>query len=179
MNYLYLYLYLYLYPLSMNISLVAAVAANGTIGLENRIPWHLPADLRFFRRITLHKPVLMGRKTHESIGRPLPLRQNIILTHNHTYTAEGCLIVHDLESVWAAVADAPELMVIGGTEIYRLCLPLATHLYLTHIEADIAGDAFFPSIEPTAWQPLWRETHEPDEQHAYRFHITAYERRAG
>ena len=161
----------------MNISLVAAVAANGVIGRENRLPWHLPDDMRFFRRITLHKPVVMGRKTHESIGRPLPLRQNIVLTRNASYTAEGCVVVHDMAAVWQAVGEAADLMVIGGSEIYQLFLPRATHLYLTHVEAEPEGDAWFPAVDLTQWQATWRETHETDEQHAHRFHITAYERR--
>lgn len=160
----------------MEIALVAAVAANGTIGRENRVPWHLPDDMRFFRRITLHKPVVMGRKTHESIGRPLPLRPNIILTRNQQYTAEGCTVVHSVEAAVQAAVGHNALMVIGGTEIYTLFLPLATHLYLTHLEANIEGDTFFPPVDMAQWRPTWRETHEIDEKHAYRFHITCYER---
>ena len=102
----------------MNIALVAAVAANGVIGRENRLPWHLPDDMRFFRRITLHKPVVMGRKTHESIGRPLPLRQIIVLTRNASYTAEGCVVVHDMAAVWQAVGEAADLMVFKAAALY-------------------------------------------------------------
>ena len=162
-------------PLPSNISLVAAVSSNGVIGCENRIPWHLPDDMQFFKGITLNKPIVMGRKTHESIGQPLAQRSNIVLTRNQSYTAEGCVVVHDVPSVFQAVGNVSELMIIGGSEIYQLFLPYTTRLYLTHVEIEIDGDALFPTVDITKWQMTQCETHEADERHSHRFHIATYE----
>ena len=162
-------------PLPSTISLVAAMSSNGVIGFENRIPWYLPEDMRFFKNITLHKPVVMGRKTHESIGRPLAQRSNIVLTRNQYYTAKGCIVLHDIDHVFQAVENEPELMVIGGSEIYQLFLPYATRLYLTHVEVEIDGDVKFPKLDLSNWKITQCETHEADEQHCHRFHITTYE----
>jgi dihydrofolate reductase len=130
------------------LALIAARARNGVIGLDNRMPWHLPEDLAYFKRVTLGKPVVMGRKTFESIGRPLPGRLNIVVTRNPDWQAAGVQVAHSLDAALAlAAAAAPEeIMLIGGAELYRQALPQADVLYLTEIDAEFAGDAFFPEV---------------------------------
>ncbi len=129
----------------MRIELIAAMARNRVIGCKGRLPWSLPEDLRRFRELTWGHPVLMGRKTYESIGKPLPGRLNIILTRNPDYEAPGCTVVSDLNSAFEAAGQMPEpLFVIGGEQIYRLCLPVADTLRLTLIPREVEGDAFFP-----------------------------------
>jgi dihydrofolate reductase len=139
------------------ISLVAAHARNRVIGAGNRLPWHLPEDLPRFKRLTMGAPVIMGRKTHESIGKVLPGRRNIVVTRQTGARFEGCEVAGSLEAALALAADAPEVFVIGGAELYRLALPRADRLYLTLIDADYAGDAFFPEIDPAEWRETSRE----------------------
>ena len=141
----------------MIISLLVALDEQDGIGQDNRLPWHLSADLLRFKAITMGKQIHMGRKTHESIGRPLPGRTNIILTRDTDYDAPGCIVTHTLEQAVAQAEPAEELMVIGGAELYRLCLPLAQRLYLTHINAAIEGDTFFPTWEREDWNEVARE----------------------
>ena len=154
----------------MRISLIVAMGENRVIGANNQMPWHLSADLKRFRQITMGKPMLMGRKTHESIGRPLPGRKNIVLTANPDYQAAGCVVVHSLDEALQE-ADAEELMVIGGAALYRECLPLAERLYLTLIHREFAGDTFFPEFDPAAWRETAREDidHDPDSGLSYSF----------
>ena len=136
------------------LALIAARARNGVIGLDNQMPWHLPEDLAYFKRVTLGKPVLMGRKTFESIGRPLPGRLNIVVTRNPDWQAAGVQVAHSLDAALAlAAAAAPEeIMLIGGAELYRQALPQADVLYLTEIDAEFAGDAFFPEVDLARWR---------------------------
>lgn len=136
------------------LALIAARARNGVIGLDNRMPWHLPEDLAYFKRVTLGKPVVMGRKTFESIGRPLPGRLNIVVTRNPDWQAVGVQVAHSLDAALAlAAAAAPEeIMLIGGAELYRQALPQADVLYLTEIDAEFAGDAFFPEVDLARWR---------------------------
>lgn len=136
----------------MRISLIAAMSQNGVIGRNNKLPWHLPEELKHFRTITAGKPILMGRKTFESIGRPLPNRHNIILTQDPHFFAQGCTVVHSLEMALTAAAPAEELMVIGGAKLYELCLPIASRIYLSVIHEDYAGDTYFPKIHWEDWQ---------------------------
>ncbi|MDR2239223.1 MAG: dihydrofolate reductase [Zoogloeaceae bacterium] len=136
------------------LSLIAAVAANGVIGSENALPWRLPEDLKHFKTLTTGHPVVMGRKTFESIGRPLPARRNIIVTRNTAYAAQGCETAASLPAALAACPDAGEVFVIGGAQIYAEALPLAARLYLTEIQKEFAGDARFPALD----RRLWRET---------------------
>lgn len=152
----------------MDVVLVAAVAANGVIGHENEMPWHLPADLRRFKQLTMGHPIVMGRKTFLSIGKPLPGRHNIVLTRDHGWKAEGVTVVHDLASAIAAArADAgaglDTLMVIGGGDIYRQTLKLATRLELTKIEAEPDGDTYFPPVNKDEWREVAREFHLAEE----------------
>lgn len=155
----------------MKISVIVAMAANRVIGHENRLPWHLPADLKHFKATTLGKPVVMGRRTWESIGRPLPGRTNIVITRDTAYTAEGCVVVHSLDEGIRAAGEAAEVMIIGGAGLYRQALPLADTLYLTLIHGEFAGDTHFPEWRQDAWRETGRVDHEPDENnsHAYSF----------
>ena len=160
----------------MRIALIVAMGNNRVIGVDNRMPWHLSADLKRFRRITWGKPILMGRRTHESIGKPLPGRENIVLTTDADYRTEGCKVVHSPAEALQITRDAPEVMVIGGAALYRSFLPLAHRLYLTLIHQDFPGDTFFPDIDWTQWHETAREDVTTDESGlAYSF--IDYERR--
>lgn len=134
------------------ISMIAAMAKNRVIGRENSLPWHLPEDLKHFKQKTLDKPVVMGRKTYESVGKPLPGRENVIITRNADYQADGCTIVTSLEQAIEHLAKVEEIMIIGGTEIYRLALPMAHRMYLTFIDLEVDGDAYFPEWDDSVWQ---------------------------
>lgn len=158
------------------LTLIAAVARNGVIGRDNGLPWHLPADLQFFKQTTMGKPLLMGRRTWQSIGRPLPGRQMIVLSRDATYRAAGCPVAHSLEQALAIARPAPELMVIGGTALFEQTLPIAARMYLTRIEADVAGDTWFPRWDPTEWQLAWEEAHPADDRHAWPFCFQRWER---
>ena len=153
------------------LTLIAALARNRVIGRDNRLPWHLPADLRFFKQSTLGKPLLMGRRTWESIGRPLPGRRMIVLSRDRDYRAPGCVVVHSLDAALDVAGAVPELMVIGGAELYRQTLPRAQRLCLTRVEAEVPGDTWFPDWDAGEWQLVADEAHPADAAHAwpYRF----------
>ncbi len=161
------------------IALIAAVGEGGVIGIDNRLPWRLPADMAWFRRHTLGKPVVMGRRTFQSLGRPLPGRRNIVLTRARDFRAEGATVVHDWDAALAAAGAVPEVMVIGGENLYRQTLPLADRLYLTRVAVAMAGDAHFPDIDPDDWRLVFEEAHAADEKnpHPYRFQILERVRR--
>jgi dihydrofolate reductase len=152
----------------MRISLVVAVARNGVIGAGNRLPWRLPDDLRRFKSLTLGKPVLMGRRTFESIGRPLPERINIVVSRRGGVLA-GCTLVDSVTAALAFAAPAPEVMVIGGAEIYRQCLDRCSTIHLTRVHAHVEGDVYFPELLPEHWQERLIEQHAADERHQYPF----------
>ncbi len=158
------------------ISLIAAVAKNGIIGKTGALPWHLPADLKRFKELTMGKPIIMGRKTYASIGRPLSGRKNIILTSDENFTAEGCVIVHSKEDALKEVGDVEEAMVIGGGEIYRQFLPNAAKIYLTEVDAGIEGDIYFPKFDRNEWREVFRERHEPDEKNKYPYSFVILEK---
>jgi dihydrofolate reductase len=142
----------------MKITLIVAMTTNRVIGLNNRMPWHLPADLKRFRKITMGYPILMGRKTFESIGKPLPGRTNIIISKNPDYRQAGCLVFNDIPTaIHAGCRFAEEIFVIGGSDLYQATLPLAGTLYLTEINKDFPGDTFFPEIDPGDWTEQERE----------------------
>ena len=136
----------------MNISICVAMAENRVIGIYNKMPWHLSADLQNFKKITMGKPILMGRKTFESIGRPLPGRRNIIISRNKEYQQQGCEVCHSIDTALKSCAGNEEIMIIGGSDFYRSMLPKATHLYLTLIHTIISGDTFFPEFNWREWQ---------------------------
>lgn len=149
--------------------LVVARAANGVIGRDNRLPWHIPADLAHFRRLTMGKPVVMGRRTFESIGKPLPGRHNIVLTRGAGWAAPGVTVAADLGTALAA-ADAPEVMIIGGAGVFAEALPRAARIELTEVHAAPEGDTVMPAPDPAAWRELAREDHPAaDGQPAYSF----------
>ena len=146
----------------MIISLIAAVGKNNVIGIDNRLPWKLSADLKRFRAITSGKPVVMGRKTFESIGKPLPNRTNIIITRDKNYKADGCVVVHSAEEALNAAKGSKEIMIIGGEQIFREFLPKAKLIYLTVIEEEFDGNAYFPEYDKNEWKEVSREEHEDD-----------------
>jgi dihydrofolate reductase len=154
----------------MIISMIAAMANERIIGDDNQMPWHLPADLQHFKRVTMDKPVVMGRKTFESIGRPLPGRRNIVITRNVTYQAEGIEVVSSPEEALTLLEGTEEVMVIGGGNIYSQFLPLAERLYLTFIDLTVAGDTQFPDYEKDyQWVEVESEAHQPDERNKYGY----------
>jgi dihydrofolate reductase len=160
----------------MRLSLVAAVDRNFAIGKGNALPWHLPADLKRFKALTLGKPLLMGRRTAESLGRALPGRRNLVLTRGGRVPFLGMEAVASLGEALDLVFDASELCVIGGGEVYALCLPRATHLHMTHVDTVVdAADAFFPRFEAGEWNVLRRELHPADGKHAFAFEFVDYE----
>lgn len=165
---------------TISLSLLAALADDRAIGVENRLPWHLPDDLRRFKALTLGKPILMGRKTAQSLGRALPGRLNLVLTRSGKVPFDGMEAVESLQQALqrAAEAGATELCVIGGGEIYRLALPFADRLYLTHVHITVPGaDAYFPQLDGSAWQIIARESHAADAQHALAYDFIDYHRR--
>lgn len=158
------------------ISLIAALAADRVIGMENAMPWDLPADLAWFKRNTLNKPVIMGRLTWESIGRPLPDRKNIVISRRPG-SDDRVTWVRSVEEAIAACGDVEEIMVIGGGRIYEQFLPLAQRLYLTHIDAEVEGDTHFPEYEPDEWQPVFSEFRDADEKNSHGCFFEILERR--
>lgn len=141
---------------------------NRGIGKSGRLPWHLPAELQHFKKVTMGKPVLMGRKTFESIGRPLPGRQNLVVTRNEAWQAEGCRVVHSLVDAMER-AEGAEVMVIGGGELYRQALPLASRMVLTMVEATPEADTWFPEWSTSEWQLVSSERHEADDDNPLPF----------
>jgi dihydrofolate reductase len=156
--------------MSPTVSLVAAVARNGVIGRDNGLAWHLSSDLKRFKALTMGKPMLMGRRTWDSIGRPLPGRRTLVLTRDRGFRAEGAETVHDWDAALAAAAGT-ELMVVGGAEIYALALPQADRLHLTEVEAEPEGDVRFPAFDRARFRETFREPHPagPRDEHAFAF----------
>ncbi|MEM8814960.1 MAG: type 3 dihydrofolate reductase [Pseudomonadota bacterium] len=155
---------------------MAAVSANGIIGRDGELPWRLPEDLRYFKRLTLGKPVVMGRKTWESIGRPLPGRHNIVITRQPDYVAEGATVAHSPDAALALLTGEPEVMIIGGGAIYRAFLESAERIYLTEVDAEIDGDASFPPLDESLWTEVSREVHAADERHAHAYAFVRLDR---
>jgi dihydrofolate reductase len=159
------------------ISAIVAMTENRVIGYQNQLPWHLPADLQHFKAITSGHPILMGRKTFESIGRPLPNRTNIILTRDSAYQKPGCKIVASVGDALAlATLDHTEIFIIGGAEIYRQFLPFTTRLYITLVHEDFTGDTYFPIIDLSEWKEMKREAHTADEANHYPYSFLLLER---
>jgi dihydrofolate reductase len=160
----------------MVISIIVAVAENGAIGSNNRLPWHLPDDLKRFKALSLGKPVVMGRRTFDSIGRPLPGRTNIVVSRDAGRAIEGALVVHSLDQALAAAGDVPEIVVIGGAEIFRQVLPRTDTIHLTRVWARVDGDVFFPALDPTQWRETAVEHHAADARHQYAFSFFTLQR---
>jgi dihydrofolate reductase len=161
----------------MKVSLIAAMDDDGVIGVDNRLPWHLPADLRRFRRLTLGKPVLMGRRTYESIGVPLPERDNIVVTRDTAYRADGCRVAHSVEEALALAEPSEEAMVIGGASLYRQTLPRAQRLYLTLVHHRFRGDTFFPAFAAAEWRETECIECQPDPRNPFLYSFVMLERR--
>jgi dihydrofolate reductase len=161
----------------MIISLVAAMGKGRVIGVENRLPWRLPADMKRFRALTIGKPVLMGRKTFESIGKPLAGRTNIVVTQDRNFRPIGVKVAHTVDEALEMGSEAQEIMVIGGASFYKQLLPRAQRLYITEIHHDFVGDAFFPSWDSSEWREVKRDDHAPDLDNAYPYSFVTMERR--
>ena len=159
----------------MIISMIAAMADNRIIGKDNQMPWHLPADFAWFKRCTMGKPVVMGRKTYESIGRPLPGRLNIVISRDASLSIEGVTTVTSIEQALEVAGEVEEVMIIGGGAIYAACLPMANKLYITHIEAEIEGDTQFPDWGKE-FKETYSEAYQADEKNAYNMRFTVLEK---
>ncbi len=159
------------------ISIIVAASTNNVIGVQGDLPWSLSDDLRHFKAVTMGKPIVMGRKTWDSIGRPLPGRQNVVISRQPGFVAEGCDVVASVEEAIAAASDADEIMVIGGSQIYELALPLAKRIYLTRVHTDVDGDAFFPVLDEARWQLVSDDGHAADERNEHDFSFRTYDRR--
>ena len=157
-------------------TIVAAMAHDNVIGRNNRLPWNLPADLARFKKITMGKPLLMGRNTYESIGKPLPGRLNMVLSRNPAARIAGCEIVSDVDTAYAAVEGVDEIIIMGGAELYAQMLPVADKLELTLVNARIKGDAWFPKIDYANWQETLREPHLSDDNNQYDYTFVTYAR---
>jgi dihydrofolate reductase len=159
------------------ISFVVAMTPSHVIGRDNQLPWHIPADLAHFRRLTIGKPVVMGRRTFESIGVPLPERHNIVITGDRSYLAEGCTIAHNVNEALTAAGNVPEIAVIGGSQLFQELLPRADILYVTYVHADVHGDTFFPPLTPDDWLEHEREELAVGPKTAYPLSFVAFYRR--
>lgn len=159
----------------MKLTGVVAASDNDVIGRDNALPWHLPADLAYFRRVTMGKPMLMGRKTFESIGRPLPGRRNLVLSRGG-FSAPGVESVATIEEALQRVTGAPELMIIGGAELFRLAMPRMDHLHLTRVHTSVEGDILLPPMAPGEWRELHRADHPADERNAFALTFIEMER---
>jgi dihydrofolate reductase len=159
-------------------SLVVAMARNRVIGRDNRLPWRLPADLAYFKEVTMGHPVIMGRRTFESIGKALPGRLNIVVSRNPAFRAPGCTVVASLGDAWRAAAGAPEVAVIGGTSLFAEALPIADRIHLTEVQADVPGDTYFPDFDRSKWSEREVLRHSADERHPHAFRIVVLDRKA-
>ena len=165
------------------IAMIAGVARNNVIGADGGIPWKIPSDMAFFKRTTMGKPIVMGRKQYETVGRPLPGRTNIVVTRQAGYQPEGVTVLDNLGAALdharavAAADGASEVMIIGGGEIYAQAMPLAARLYISHVDLEPEGDVLFPAIDPEVWRVVDEPEHEPSERDSASFRIRVYERR--
>ena len=159
----------------MKLSLIVAMATNRTIGINNQMPWHLSADLKKFKKITMGQPIIMGRKTFESIGRPLPGRKNIIISRDPQYQQQGCLVFNDLDSALKNCAESDEVFVIGGATLYEATIERADRLYITKIQQAFDGDTWFPEIDPKQWRVVTREDIVNDNSVDFNYSFIGYE----
>lgn len=157
------------------ISVIVAMSKNRVIGKDNQLPWHLPADLKFFKETTMGHAILMGRKTHEAIGRPLPGRENVILTRQKDYHPEGCTVIHSVEEALERYQDQ-SIFVIGGAEIIKQFLPVVDRLYLTLIDQEFEGDVFLPEFREEEWEEVSRVQGITDEKNPYSYYFLVYDR---
>jgi len=161
----------------MVVSIIVAVAQHNVIGKDNKLIWHLPKDLKHFKETTTGHFIIMGRKTFESNGRPLPNRTNVIITKDKNYQAEGCIVVHSLKEALDFAKNESEVFIIGGGEIYKQAMPIADRIYLTKVHQLFDGDTFFPEINMNEWTEISNQYFAPDEKNKYPFSIILLERR--
>ncbi|MDO8436032.1 MAG: dihydrofolate reductase [bacterium] len=163
----------------MLISIIVAIGNNQVIGIKNSLPWNLPADMEHFRSLTVGKPIIMGQKTFESIGKALPLRTNIILTLDKSFHAPNCITAYSIDEALqiAQNTGAKEVMICGGVSIYKQFLPLAGRLYLTFIDGNFEGDAYFPEFDYNEWEEVERVSNEPDKNNAYRYSFVVLQKK--
>jgi dihydrofolate reductase len=161
----------------MRLSLIVAMAQNRVIGLNGRLPWHLPAELKHFRAITMGHPIVMGRKTFDSIGRVLPGRRNIVITRNRDYEQEGIEIVYSLDEALDRCKGGSEVFVIGGAHVFEETVDRADRIYLTLVHVTVEGDTFFPKIDFNRWQEVERFSHPADAQNIYAYDFVVYDRK--
>ena len=159
-----------------NLSLIAALSDNRVIGCDNALPWHLPADLAHFKRLTMGKPIVMGRRTWESLPGLLPHRTHLVVTRNPGYRVDGGTVVHSIEQAIEFAGDVNEVMVVGGAELYRQCLPLVSRMYLTFVHTQVDGDATFPDYPASEWCETARESHAADVRNAIPYTFVSLER---
>lgn len=160
----------------MNLTIIAAMSENRVIGRDNDLAWHLPDDLKRFKELTKGHHVIMGRKTFESVGKPLPGRTNIIVTNQKEYKAPGCIIVHTLKEAIQKAENDKQPYIIGGGKIYDQALPLCDTLEITHIHAQVEGDTYFPEVDTSKWQIVAKESHPADDKHEFAFDFLTYQR---
>ena len=161
----------------MQLSIIVAMDRNRVIGRGGALPWHISSDLKNFKKITMGKPILMGRKTHDSIGKPLPGRENIILTNNKKYLAEGCTVKNTLDEVYSYCEEQLEVVVMGGAILYSQTLDKAEKLYITEVNASVNGDTFFPEYKSSQWREISRESFNADENNEFDYSFTVLERK--
>lgn len=172
-------------PNAMKVAVIAALAKNRVIGANNTLPWRLPADMAKFKQLTVGRACVQGRKTFESIGRPLPNRLNIIVSRDPEFKASGCLVAGSLPAALDTARDAPDgavaqrdtIFVCGGAALYAEAIPMADILYLTHVDAEVDGDAWFPEFDESQWEVVSKELHKKDEKNAYDFTFVTYARK--
>lgn len=160
------------------VSIIAAVASNGVIGRQGDLPWHMPTDLRRFKRLTMGHHLVVGRKTWDEVGKPLPGRIMVVVTRDRSFRPEGATVVHSVDAALSAARGDDEVFIAGGGEIYRQALPLADRLYITRIHAHVEGDTVFPEIDENEWHVIDREDYDADERNPYPFSFLVYERRS-
>lgn len=160
----------------MKLSLIVAMDQNGLIGKGEGLPWHLSSDLKHFKAITMGKPIVMGRKTHETIGRPLPGRENVVVTRDTNYVAEGCTVINSLECIYDRFGQHDEIMIMGGAELYKQTIDSVTRIYLTEVQAELDGDTWFPDFDRNLWQEVSRENYKADEKNEYDYSFVILDR---
>ncbi len=159
------------------LSIIVAMDRNRLIGRDNQLPWKLPADLQYFKATTMGKPIVMGRKTWESLGRPLPGRQNIVISRNTDYVAEGADVVHSVDEALSCAGDVEEVMIIGGANLYAQALNDVKNLYITAVDDEFEGDAWFPEFDDSEWKLVSTEEHQPDEKNIHSYAFLKYSRK--
>lgn len=161
----------------MILSMIVAASENNAIGKDNQLLWHLPKDLKYFKEMTSGHVIIMGRKTFDSIGKPLPKRRNIVITRREDLVIEGAEIAHDIESAIEMVGEDQEPFVVGGAQVYEQAIHYVNRIYLTRVHAHVNGDTFFPELDPNEWQRVLHESHKTDASHAHSFSFEVWERK--